>query len=102
MAFQVVIKAEARKDVIEAYHFYETKLTGLGDIFLESFENRCHDLSQNPSFYSLISEDPKAVLRDVKLNRFPFVLVFEIIASEVIVYAVHCTYIDPEKKLRNE
>jgi hypothetical protein len=33
MNFQVVIKAEARKDVIEAYHFYETKLTSLGDIF---------------------------------------------------------------------
>ena len=100
MAYRVVIKSEARQDVAAAYDYYEGKQRGLGESFLKSFESRCTDLSTNPSHYSYINEDLKRVLRDIKLNRFPYVLVFEITDQEVIVYAVHSTYTDPENKLR--
>lgn len=100
MPYQVVIKSEARADVLVAYNYYEKKQPGLGEVFLESFEARCADLAKSPAHYGYINEDPEKVLRDIKLNRFPYVLVFEIIEMEVIIYAVHCTYTDPENKLR--
>jgi hypothetical protein len=100
MPYQVVIKSEARDDVAAAYDYYESRQPGLGQSFLEAFEARCTDLCENPTHYSYISEDPKGILRDIKLSRFPYVLVFEIISTDVIVYAVHCTYTDPENKLR--
>lgn len=100
MSYKVVIKSEAHHDVVSAYGYYETKQLGLGESFLEAFDSSCADFSMNPSHYSYINEDPQKVLRDIKLSRFPYVLVFEIIDQEVIVYAVHSTYTDPENKLR--
>lgn len=100
MPYQVVIKSEARDDVAAAYDYYESRQPGLGRSFLEAFEARCNDLSNNPTHYSYIKEDTQKALRDIKLDRFPYVLVFEIIGTDVIVYAVHCTYTDPENKLR--
>ncbi len=39
------------------------------------------------------------VLRDVKLAHFPFVIVYEIMGGEVVVYAVHNTARDPARRL---
>jgi hypothetical protein len=41
--------------------------------------------------------DDRAILRDVKLERFPYVVIFEIIDNSVVVYAVHCTYQHPKR-----
>lgn len=39
--------------------------------------------------YSFIDEDPLKVLRDIRLKKFPYVIVFEIIKNDVLVYAMH-------------
>jgi hypothetical protein len=59
-----------------------------------------NELSANPTFYSYIDEDPLKILRDVKLEKFPFVVVYEIAEDQVVVYAVHNTYKHPRNKLR--
>jgi len=100
MPFTVVVKEEAHQDTIDAYNYYEQKQPGLGERFLETLLERYTDLSTQPSHYSHIEEDPLKVLRDVRLKRFPFVVVFEITDTEVIVYAVHNTYRQPGNKLR--
>jgi plasmid stabilization system protein ParE len=100
MSFTVIVKEEAHQDIIDAYNYYEGKSTGLGDKFLDSLQRRYSDLSANPSFYSFINEDTLKVLRDVKLEGFPFVIVYEIIELQVIVYAIHNTYKHPLNKLR--
>ena len=100
MSFTVIVKEEAHQDTIAAYNYYEEKLTGLGKRFLEALQQRYRELSGNPASYSYIDEDPLKVLRDVKLEKFPFVVVVEIIENEVVVYAVHNTYKHPRNKLR--
>ena len=100
MSFTVIVKEEAHQDTIEAYNYYEEKLVGLGERFLEALQQRYHELSEHPTFYSFIDEDPLKVLRDVRLEKFPFVVVYEIIKNEVVVYAVHNTYKHPRNKLR--
>jgi ParE toxin of type II toxin-antitoxin system, parDE len=102
MPFNVIVKEEAHKDALEAYNYYEEKSTGLGERFLEVLQLRYNELSTNPSFYSFINEDPKKVLRDVKLEKFPFVVVYEIIENEVVIYAVHNTYKHPRNKLQKK
>ncbi|MBN8674547.1 MAG: type II toxin-antitoxin system RelE/ParE family toxin [Chitinophagales bacterium] len=100
MPFTVIVKQEAHQDTIDAYNYYEEKLTGLGERFLAALQQRYKELSANPTFYSYIDEDPLKILRDVKLEKFPFVVVYEIIEPEVVVYAVHNTYKHPRNKLR--
>ncbi len=100
MSFTVIVKQEAHQDTIDAYNYYEEKLTGLGERFLDALQQRYKELSANPTFYGYIDEDPLKILRDVKLEKFPFVVVFEIIENQVVVYAVHNTYKHPRNKLR--
>lgn len=102
MLYQVFIKEGAHQDVIEAYNYYEEKQQGLGDRFLDALSKRYYDLMLHPTHYSFIPEDEKQILRDVKIPKFPFVIVFEILFMNVIVYAVHNTYKNPYNKLRSK
>ena len=79
MSFTVIVKEEAHQDTIEAYNYYEKKVAGLGVRFLEALQQRYSEISENPTFYSYIDEDPMKILRDVKLKKFPFVVVYEIL-----------------------
>lgn len=99
MSFTVIVKQEAHQGY-DAYNYYEEKLAGLGERFLDALQKRYAELSANPTFYSYIDEDPLKVFRDVKLDKFPFVVVCEIIENQVVIYAVHNTYKHPRNKLR--
>jgi len=100
MPFHVIITGEAHNDTLEAYRYYEEKQNGLGERFLDILQLCYQSLSLQPENYGYISEDPLKILRDVKLEKFPYVVVFEITEAEVIVYAVHNTYKHPGNKLR--
>ena len=102
MPFTVIVKEEAHQDTVVAYNYYEEKSAGLGERFLAALQQRYNELANQPSFYSYIDEDPKKILRDVKLRKFPFVVVYEITCTDVIVYAVHNTYKHPGNKLRKK
>jgi len=92
MAFRLVVTDEAYGEALDAYLYYEEIRTGLGTRFLESLQKRYNQLSQNPQFYSLVYSDKERTLRDVKLEGFPFVILFDIVGSDVIVYSVHNTH----------
>lgn len=100
MTFNVIVKQEAHEDTIDAYNYYEEKQPGLGERFLETLLKKYQDLAEHPTFYGYIDEDPLKVLRDVKIDKFPYVVVYEIMDNDVIVYAVHNTYKHPGNKLR--
>lgn len=85
---------------MNAFEYYEQKLKGLGEKFLNELKKRFNDLEKHPQHYSFIDEDKTKVFRDVLLKSFPFVIVFEINKTEVIVYAVHNVSLNPKKKLR--
>ncbi len=100
MPFRVIITREAHNDTVEAYRYYEEKQSGLGERFLDVLQICYQSLSLQPEHYGYINEDSLKILRDVKLEKFPYIVVFEIIEVEVIVYAVHNTYKHPGNKLR--
>jgi len=98
MAYKIVIKDEARLDTEAAYDYYENAREGLGEEFLLELVKKYDDLSDNPQHYGYI--DDQYIIRDVKVDRYPYVIVFEITDDSVIVYAVHNTYRHPRRKLR--
>lgn len=87
MAYKIVIKEPAKEDTQAAYNHYEDEREGLGEEFLEELLKRYDELASKPHNYGYI--DDQAIIRDVKLERFPYAIVFEIIEDSVIVYAVH-------------
>jgi hypothetical protein len=90
MSYRLLIIEDARGDELAAYTYYENLLAGLGEDFLQTLASQYSALQENPNLYSYI--DNQTVLRDVKLMRFPYVVIFEVIENTVVVFAVHCTH----------
>lgn len=59
----------------------------------EELHQKYISLSAHPEFYSYV--DHQKMIRDVKVDRFPYVIIFEIEKVEVIILAVHNTYKRP-------
>lgn len=89
MLYSLIIQEEARNELLEAYLYYEQQQNGLGEQFLLEVENRFEDLEKHPEYYSFI--DTQNILRDVAINKFPYVLIYRIVESEVRVYSVFNT-----------
>lgn len=84
----------ARDDADAGFKWYECKKDGLGFDFLQEIENFVLKLKNNPYAYSYLSEP----LRQCKIDRFPYVIVFEIKEDKVVVYRVFNTHQDPARK----
>jgi plasmid stabilization system protein ParE len=95
LKYKVIFKEEAMADVREAWFYYEEKLPGLGDRFLISLEKRKEDLENHPEHYGFIEGDNRGIYRDVRLDRFPYLVTYEITGEEVIVYSVFFARANP-------
>ncbi len=90
----IEIRPLAATEIIEAYDWYESQQEGLGFDFLNELENFFGILQQNPLTFSYYSEP----VRQGRINRFPYVVVFEVFGNTVIVYSVFMTKQSPDKK----
>lgn len=95
MTYTLVIKEEARQDMLAAYLYYEEQQVDLGERFLSEVQKCFEDLSLHPEFYSYI--DKKKILRDITINNFPYVLIYKVVMTEVHIHAVFHTSRRPRK-----
>ncbi len=78
----------------KAYAWYEEQKEGLGETLLKE-ANICFDkLEKQPGIYAIV----KGNFREINLRTFPYVLVFSIEETEVIIYTVFHTSRNPKKK----
>lgn len=80
LAFHPLVQEEVR----DAYLFYESRKTGLGDEFIDALDQHLHLISDNPNLFAV---DFKEV-RKAPLKRFPFSVYYEIYEDEIFVYSV--------------
>ena len=78
----------------DAYDWYETQKPGLGEEFLDELDGVYFKLEAHPAYFGKAKKN----FRQVALKRFPFVLVYEIIKTEVVVFAVFHTSRNPKSK----
>ena len=62
---------------------------GLGDDLLNILRDYYAKLSDNPYLYSFIEHSE--ILRDVKIDRFPYVVIYLVSGDEVIIVSVRNT-----------
>lgn len=96
MSYNLIIKEEADLDIITSYLWYEEQRIGLGEEFLEEIEEYLKIISINPYLYEIKYKEQRTAV----IKRFPFVIVYEIEATEIIVYAVFHTSRNPKDKYR--
>jgi hypothetical protein len=71
-------------DISNAVEWYESKQKGLGEKFLDDWENTVTYILSNPySFSKKVKSFRHAVLKN-----FPYLIVYEIIDNLVVIYAV--------------
>jgi len=97
MSYSLSIRKKAQKDIENAYNWYEDQLSGLGERFLQELEDCYLRLERNPYAFANINNE----LRQIGVHKFPFVIVFEINAKKVIIYAVFHTNRDSKNKYSN-
>ena len=87
MEYRLETSAVAANQISDAYLYYERIRFGLGDRFLTALFERYNDISIHPEYFGFV--DANNVIRDVKINKFPYTIVYEVQADAIVIYAVY-------------
>lgn len=94
MSFSINISELALKNTSLAVEWYEEKKAGLGLSFEEELKNCYESILANPATYSYTSN----FIRQAKIDRFPYVVLYEVFGEDIYVINVFNTNQDPGKK----
>jgi plasmid stabilization system protein ParE len=95
MVFKIKILPLAEKEIDESIEFYESRSKGLGKQCLTYLKSYLKVLKTNPELFEI---KKKPGYREMTLVKFPFVIIYEIIGAEIIIYSVFHTSRNPERK----
>ena len=87
MPYSISLSPDVILDIEEAIDWYESKLSGLGDHFLEILDNRLKNLSNTPTSGSIRYDN----IRCTMIEKFPYLIHYEIINNNIIVYRIFST-----------
>lgn len=94
MKYVLEIKEEAVLDIKEAYLYYEEQKIGLGNRFLDTLEIYLERVQKYPEHYQV----KRAPYQEAFVKDFPYLIIYEIEANKVIVYAIFNTWRNPSEK----
>ena len=102
MSLELIIRPEAEADVLEAFHWYNEQVSGLGQQFLIELELErvLESIRESPEANRRIHRDFRRVL----LRRFPYSAFYAIHERSVVVIAALHAARDPrlmKKRARN-
>lgn len=82
MIYQVIVPESVYLELKETSFYYESKQKDLGLKFILNWETAMEQLKEAPLLY------PKKHkrLRTIKINKFPYLLVFEIIGDKIYIF----------------
>jgi toxin ParE1/3/4 len=84
MITEIIIRAEAEQDIIEAFSWYNDRLPGLGHEFVNSVDSTIQSILNNPEICPIIYRN----IRRSLIKHFPYAVYFIHAESSIIVLAV--------------
>ncbi|NCO31898.1 type II toxin-antitoxin system RelE/ParE family toxin [bacterium] len=98
--YKIILSSEAVKTLQESYEWYEVRSEGLGNRFVELVDKAIRLITQNPVSYP----NKSGPYREIVLGKFPYVIVYELIKEEHIIYILHVfhTKRNPKQKYRRK
>lgn len=79
---RVSFRPQARAEIREARGWYEGQVPGLGRVFIAELDATLAFLRLHPRMYAAVSDDGN--VRRALLHRFPYSLVYEVMAADEI------------------
>jgi hypothetical protein len=95
MTFNIVLSRLASQEIDKSVAFYESRKKGLGKEFITYLKGYFSILKTNPELFQI---KRKSIYRELPLKKFPFVIIYEIIEKEVIIYSIFHTSRNPSNK----
>ncbi len=97
MNYLLSIRDKAINELEESYNYYEEQQVGLGENFADEVFNEISYIQEHPLHFRKFIKN----YRQLKVNRFPFLIVYELIESknEVVVVSVFHTSRNPKEKI---
>ena len=92
MSYEIVLQSEAILDLQEAFEWYEKQKEGLGFEFIEEVESGYLKISGHPLQYPPINTQ----FRRIRINRFPYLVVYEVEGNSVIINSVRHVKREPK------
>jgi len=96
MPYKIRLHPLAETEFSEAQDWYEERLEGLGVRFEEKIEHHLQILKRTP----LLFPKKRKNFREVKVNTFPYVIVYKILEKRkvVLILSFHHTSRNPKNK----
>jgi toxin ParE1/3/4 len=93
---RLIYHPEAEAELVEAAHFYEHRVPGLGEEFVKYYELAIAKVLENPDRWRICEGD----IRRFIMNRFPYSILYRLENESVRVLAVkhHSRHPDYWKK----
>jgi plasmid stabilization system protein ParE len=91
MTRQLIIRPETDADMDDAYDWYELQKPGLGLEFQQAIITSLNKIQQNPFLYQVIHGETRHVL----IKRFPYVLLYFVTDTTIVVTACFHNKRDP-------
>lgn len=89
---RIVIHPDADTEIIAATQWYDEQRAGLGSEFLDEFEAALARIRLAPETYGVLINR----IRQHKLHRFPFAVVYRVESDRIFVLAVMHLHRDPD------
>lgn len=84
MDYELIIRPEAKADLLDAFHWYQAQRTGLGLDFKLCVDEVVSKLLKRPTIYKKVHKH----IRRALIRKFPFGIFYIIEENSIIVIAV--------------
>ena len=95
MGYELVVLPNAQIEIETAVFWYESRQVGLGLDFLNYLDGYFATLKVGTVFFT-IKHQPH--FRELPLKRFPFIVIYEVFDTSILIHSVFNTMQNPSKK----
>jgi plasmid stabilization system protein ParE len=98
MSYEINVKETADKNLVNAVKYYESSQEGLGERFLNCWEQTLELLKQAPQSYQKKYKN----FRQILIKPFPYHIIYEIEGTTIVVYNVPYARRHPRKRYKKK
>jgi len=84
MTYELMIRPEAKADLLDAFQWYQTQRTGLGHDFKMCVDSVLSNLVKHPTIHKKVFQN----IRRAVIKRFPFGVFYIVKDKSIVVLAV--------------
>ena len=92
----VEIKEEAKLDITTASAWYREQQEGLDKKFIAAVEETLKRIVRHHEAGNIIYKS----FRQAMVNKFPYIIVYQVISHSIVIFQVFNTWRNPKKKIR--